>query len=85
VSSVPPIECMELAVEPRLDWYLPLEPGLETISDPSPHIKYWAKYLGNGYSCRESVGDMGERLSKDCLEAAMFPEHSQRDNVPPQA
>jgi hypothetical protein len=29
---VPPIECIELAVDPRLASYLELEPGLDIVS-----------------------------------------------------
>jgi hypothetical protein len=67
---VPPIECIELAVEPRLGWYLPLEPGLLlnistfTISSNSTPTD-----LGNGYSPLVGEGDIGERLSTECRGA----------------
>lgn len=58
LSKAPPIECIELAVDPRRGLYLSLEPGL---CDES--------YRGNGYSLsrRGDVGDV--RLSIDCRVA----------------
>lgn len=34
MSSVPPIECIELAADPRLAENLPLEPGLKPSALP---------------------------------------------------
>ena len=64
VSNVPPIECMELAVEPLRGWYLLLEPDLPTISIPSWGAPLGTD-LGNGYSLREGVGDVGDKLSTE--------------------
>jgi hypothetical protein len=84
VSSDPPIECIELAVEPRLGWYLPLEPGLTVSASLQPFtIRRPRTDLGNGYSFREGVGDIGEGLSAESrgVEEAMitmiFPNHQE--------
>ena len=62
VSNEPPIECIELAVDPRLGWYLPLEPGLALSVSPWP-AKTGRRQtdLGKGYSFRDGAGDIGER------------------------
>lgn len=66
VSNEPPIECIELAVDPRLGWYLLLEPGL-ALSALCVYFKTGSisTDLGNGYSDRDEGGDAGERLSTD--------------------
>lgn len=68
MSKLPPIECIELAIDPRLeDSYLPLDPG-----------RCAASYGGKGYSlvrlddCGENNGE--GRLSHEffrCVEPAM--------------
>lgn len=67
---MPPIECIELAVEPRLGWYLPLDPGLLNISASAimMHVQTPTD-LGNGYSPLVGDGDIGERLSTECRGA----------------
>lgn len=66
MSSVPPIECIELAVEPFLDLNLGplLEPGLELLT-PQAQPDINVSYLGNGYSFRGKAGELGEKLSTE--------------------
>ena len=61
MSNVPP---MELAVEPRLGWYLEVDPGLYIVSPISLSGRS-RSHLGNGYSPRVGDGDIGERLSTE--------------------
>lgn len=67
VSKVPPMECIELAVDPLLGWYLILllllEPGLRDCQRNSPSSRYIVTNLGKGYSLLEKVGELGEKLS----------------------